>query len=362
MLPYIVVFFIAIIATYNAQRSKPNGLLFCVHSIFAIVPLVLLAAFRDYNVGSDTANYMYLFENAVENKASIIRYIYLHSSYEIGFLIYNFIIAQFADTVVSYYIITYGIIITVAYASAFKLRKFISPYIFIFIYVLIFYSESLNGMRQYIAISFILYAVANLLTGRRIKYVIWTLFACLFHTSAIISLTIGGTYWLLQKYPLHNHKFLYMLICLAVLIVAVGMDRFANMGWLPVFEKKLENHLTNTSSGGISNSHIVVCLCTLIVLLFSYKRTPLCDLMVLTTIYVLIFYISPNMNAILYRLTLYFNSMICIAVSNVFSSVRASTKINVILLLFLYIAFYVFSIIISGTHEVIPYTSKILGI
>lgn len=363
MLPYLIIFIISIIATYKAQKCRTKNLLFYFHTCFAIIPLVLLAAYRDESIGTDTANYIYLFEDAIENRRSLINYISLHPSFEIGFLIYNFLIAQCTESIIVYFIVTYGFIVGLTYASALKLRAYISPHIFMFIYVFIFFSETLNGQRQYMAISLIIYAVANLLIGGKIKYLVLTIIACFFHTSAIISIVIGGTYWLVRKYPLYNHKLLYTIICIIVLVVAFGMGRFTNLGWLPIFERKLSNSITSTSSNGISNSHLLVCIYTLFVLLCSYKKSVIYELTLLTTIYTFIFYLSPDMNGIMYRLTLYFNIMMCISVSYIFNtSNRVSTKMNIIILLTFYVVFYMFSIVISGTHEVVPYSSSILGI
>lgn len=362
MLPYLIVFIISIIATYKAQKCKTKNLLFYLHTCFAIIPLVLLAAFRDESIGTDTPNYIYLFEDAIENKGSIINYIFRHPSFEIGFLTYNFCIAQCTESIIIYYIVTYGAIIGLTYASALKLRAYISPHIFMFIYVFIFFSETLNGQRQYMAISLVIYAVANLLIGGGIKYLVLTIIACFVHTSSIISIVIGGTYWQIRKFPIYNHKLRYAIICIIVLVVAFGMGRFANMGLLPIFEAKLSNSMTKVS-GGISNSYLLVCIYTLFVLFCSYKRSEIYDLTLLTTIYTFIFYLSPDMNGIMYRLTLYFNIMVCISIPYIFNASKGVfTKMNVIMLLIFYVAFYIFSIVISGTQEVIPYSSSILGI
>lgn len=363
MLPYLVAFILSIIATYNAQHTKISSFKFYVHSILAVAPLVILAAFRDPQIGTDTENYIILFENALSNNDSFLNYLFLHSGFEVGFLFYNFCVAHLVDTVELYFIITYGLITGFAYYSAMKLRNVISPQIFMTIYVFVFYSETLNGLRQYMAVSLVLVAVANLLRDKSIRYLFWTVIACLFHTSALISIIIGVTYWLTYRYPLSQHKFLYILICLAVLSLAMGLEYFANMGLLPTFEEKLGTHLNDEYSGGISNSHLLVCFCTLVFLFHFHINNPISDLMLLMLIFTMIFYLSPSMNAILYRLVLYFNVMTCFAVAYVYKnpsshSSRPLTK----LLLMLFVAFYFFSIVISKTHEVVPYSSSLMGI
>lgn len=361
MFPYFIAFLISIIATNNAYKCKTKSLLFYIHLCFAISPLLVLAAYRDANIGTDTANYIYLFDDALSNKNDIWNYILLHPSFEIGFLIYNYIIAQKVLTVEAYYLITYGIILGLMFVSAFKLKKHINPTIFIFVYLFLFYSDSLNVMRQYLAVSFVLLAIANLFIGKNNRYIFWTVLAFVFHASALISLGIGLTYWIIKKYPIHRHYFLFLIICIGVLFVGFSIGHITNIGLLPTFEEKLSGHLANTNSSGISNSHIVICLCTLIFLLYNYKnnqRDTASGTMLMITIFTMLFYMSPSMNAILYRLTIYFNVITCFSISYAYKN----NKVRVILLLSLYVLFYVYSIVIAKTNEVIPYSSITLGI
>ena len=364
MIPYLIVFILSTIATYNAQRCKLKNFTFYIHSCFAVLPLVLLSALRDINIGTDTINYVFLYNDALEYKDNLIYYILNNPSFEVGFLTYNFIIAQLISSVEGYYFITYGIIIGLTYASAIKVRHSISPHIFILVYFLLFFSDSLNVMRQYLAISFVFYAVANLFTGKYKQYIFWTLVSLLFHTSAIISTVIGLAYIITQRYPLRKNKFKYILICIIAFVAVTNMAYFTNLGLLPVFETKLDKHLTNEVDGAISNSHILICFCTLIFLLFTYQKgNAILDLMLLLSFMTFIIYMSPNMNATLYRLTLYFNSMICFAVSYVHkSSVKHKQRYSTVMLMSLYVCFYIFSIVISKTNEVIPYSSSILGL
>lgn len=366
MFPYLIAFIISIFATYNASRCKTGGMWFYIHSLFAILPLVILAAFRDPNIGTDTRNYIYLFGSALGNHIDHWNYILSHPSFEIGFLCYNFIVAKAVVNVESYYIITYGIIIGLVYMSAFKLKKSISPHIFIFIYLFLFFSDTLNVMRQYIAVSLVILAVANLFTGNNKKYLLWTIIACLFHTSALISIGIGITYWVVKKYPIHKYILLYLAICAIVLYVGWHLTTFANIGIFSTFTSKLMNHLTNKDSGDVSNSHIAVNLCTLIFLLSNYRnnrKDTAFETMLLITLFTMLFYASPFINAILYRLTVYFNVITCFAVSYVHKSDRnINNRIMIMILLALYVLFYFYSIVISGTHDVIPYSSNILEI
>lgn len=366
MFPYLIVFFISLFATHNASKYKTKSLLFYIHSCFAILPLLIITAYRDATIGTDTENYIQLFENCSSYKADLWSYILLNPTFEIGFLYYNFVIAQKILSVEVYYIITYGIILGLIYGSAFKLKRYISPTIFIFVYLVLFYSDSLNVMRQYIAVSFVVLAVANLFIGKNKKYIFWTIIAFLFHTSALISIGIGVTYWIIKKYPVHKHKFLFLIFCIVVLCMGFSIGYFTSIGLLPTFEEKMSNHLNNSNSTGVSNSHIVICLCTLIFLLYNHKyfnRNTISETMLMITIFTMLFYLSPSMNAILYRLTIYFNVITCFSISYAYKNNRNNNnRVFVIIILMLYMLFYIYSIVISGTNEVVPYSSSILGI
>ena len=362
MFPYIVVFIISIFATYKVRYYSSKKLIFYIYSVIAITPLVLLAALRDHNIGTDTPNYVYLFQSAVENNGSLLYYFIQHPSFEKGFLLYNYIIARCTDNIVLYFLITYGIIFGLIYSSALKLKSVASPHIFLYIYLFLFFSDSLNVMRQYLAISLVVFAVSNLLTGKSKTYILFTIFATLIHTSAIISFLIGTLFFLAQKYPIKKHKLKYVIICVLLFLAVLNIGYFTSRGLLPVFEDKFNNYMTSTD-GGLSSSHRLIGFFTLYVVFRNYKSCQINDTLLLCLITVMMFYISPNINATLYRLTIYFNIMYCIAVASKFNkTIRGNDKLLVKVALALYLLFYVFSIVINKTNEVIPYTSTILGI
>lgn len=359
MFPYLIVFGISIIATYCAERSVYKSFTFYIFSCLAIVPLVLLSAFRDVSVGTDTHNYVYMFQNAVEYNHNFLIYMLLHPTFEPGFLFYNFIIAQIFSNVETYYIITYGIIVGLVYASAIKLKEYVSSHIFMLVFLFLFFSDSLNIMRQYIAVAFVIWAAANLFEENNKKYIFWTIIAFLFHTSAIISIIIGGIYWFVKKYPVNENKYIYLTLSLVFFIIVVGLERFASMGILPVFESKLSSHISKGDSG-VSNSHIAVCFLTVLFLFHNYRKDMASEMMFLIACLTLLFYISPTMNSTLYRLTIYFNIITCFSISYAYKNIDDMyNKCIILTLLMFYVAFYFFSIVMSGTNEVIPYSSTI---
>lgn len=361
MTPYFIAFCISILSTFLAQKKK-KGFIFYLYSILAVAPLVVVAAYRDPEIGTDTINYINLFNSAVDHNGDFDEYIDTHTSFEFVFLLYNYIISLITTDIVVYYFITYSIIVGATYSCAIRLKQYINPTIFMLVYVLLFYSESLNIMRQYIAISFVLVATTNLIYGRNRRYIIWSVLAYLFHTSAIISFVIGAIYFICKRYPFKQNLYKYLVIAIVMIVGSLAIEYLPSLGWLKMVEAKLSQYI-DTEISEMSNSHIAICICSLLYLIVTNRNNAFNSMTLLVVFFTLILYLSPIMNATLYRATIYFSSMLCFAVAYTLkNSTNTMLKTATIALLVFYASFYAFSIVINGSQQVVPYTSTALGI
>lgn len=364
MLLYLIVFSISIIATYNAQNSKVCGINYYFHCFWAIIPAVIIAALRDPSVGTDTPNYIGFFEDAVKYNDSFVSYFLINHSLEPGFLLYNFLLANITQSVQVYYIITYFVVVGLMFKSAMRLRAYIKPHLFMLIFYMLFFSDSLNVMRQYMAMSFVVNAISLLFLHKYKRYVFWTVVACFFHTSAIISIIIGGAYYITRKFPLRKHLFIYLTVCLGAVFVVANLDLVSRIGILPTYVEKFENvYLAQSSEGGVSASHIVIYVASLLYVIYAHRNTPVMDFMLLMAILTLIFAFSANINAFLYRMALYFSIMLCFTIPYIYKNIQSkNVRYLSHVLLSLYVFYYFFSIVISGTNAVVPYSSSLVGL
>lgn len=353
MFPYFVIFFLSIFATHKAYRCQSRMERY-VHSCIAIIPLVILASFRDPSVGTDTISYIYIYEQA-RNCMNIWQFISLFPSMEIGFLIYNFVISKIVFSVEGYYMITYSVMILFVYISAFKLKEYISPTVFMFIYLFVFFSESLNIMRQYIAISLTCMGIVNLFVGKSWKYLFWNILACFFHSSAIMSIGVGIGLFMVRRYSISFVLFVYMVVCIAMFFT-IGSIESGNL-----FVDKLSRYSANRRETSISNSYIVIYTCTVFLLMCNYKNNVLFKWMLLILLTSSSLLITPLLSATLYRMTIYFNIMTCFAVSYVYKNSEMANRWSVFVLLGLYLCFYIFSVGISGSGGIVPYKSVLLA-
>jgi hypothetical protein len=256
---YICSFAITTGLIWLVEHSKENKYNRIVVIIALLIPC-LLAAFRASSIGTDYEVYLKpIFLNALKSNSfieylnsrwySIWRYIYV-KDWEIGFTTIIYIVSklthslQFCAFVVEAFIIfpTYGAIENCSHDK----NKAFS----VFIYLFTFFNISLNNMRQFIAIGFLLLAFSYMLSSNyNIKRaIIYCVISILFHSTAIIGVVFYGAYVFIVKnvkkrkleYNKNNYKkivrMIFVGICVifavySVLKIPMIKSLFYNYGW-----------------------------------------------------------------------------------------------------------------------------------
>lgn len=195
MIPYFVVLIVACIFVLIGERNRSNSI-FKVSMFFVFLVLVLFAGVRSRYVGTDTNQYIWYYESNRLLNESIFE---SRSSVEIGYLL----IEKIAKSLIRDY---WMILVTIASITIFfslktilKLSKNITLSLFLFI-ALGIYLFFFNGARQGIAAAIYGMAIVQLVKGNFKKYVLWVLFAALFHKTVLI--TIPAYFLIKSKYSL----------------------------------------------------------------------------------------------------------------------------------------------------------------
>lgn len=170
--------------------------------------MFFLMAFRSDNIGRDTISYLNLFKNIQSNLVNLSTDIY----YEKGFLLFNIIVANFFSNDQWILIISSFIILFCIFKFIYKESKipWLSVYLFI---TLMFFYNSMNIMRQYLAIACILNSFRYIKKDEITKFISWTLIASLFHSTAIVFIVL---------YPLSKYKITIKKIIFAYLSVTIA--------------------------------------------------------------------------------------------------------------------------------------------
>ena len=206
MAVYLIGFALSIGIIAFAEKKRLPIFLTC--SVLALLIPCLIAGFRAQNVGTDVMVYVKpLTESAIcaDNLKEYFnsywyrewRNLYVQY-YEIGFSMLVFVVAKLTKNLGCVLFAISAVITVPMYIALSRNRKNAPVWLGMLTFYLLFYSASLNIMRQWAAMSFLLLALQLLREKKYIWTVILTLFACLFHSSALIAFMIYGVYWLLQ--------------------------------------------------------------------------------------------------------------------------------------------------------------------
>lgn len=204
----ISIFLISFIAELLKRRKVCRKILY--YLCFFI--MLLMSGLR-YYVGTDYANYNYIFNNI--NNMTL-----KESNIEIGYYFLNKVIRFFSENEASIFITVSFIILYLVFLTI--MRDSNKPELSLFLFIsMYFYSSSFNMMRQYISISIIFYATRYIIEKNFSKYLKFVILASMFHISALIMIPF---YFLLNyKYSYRQYFILFLLSIIGVYILPYAL-------------------------------------------------------------------------------------------------------------------------------------------
>lgn len=320
-----------------------------------IILPVFISAIR-YNVGTDYLGYVQWFESINKlpfntswvlfgreplffwlNKAAF----YLFRS-EIGlFLLASLLIHLFIIMGIDYF------------------KKHLSIPFSLFIFYMIFFPFTLNGVRQGIAIAIVFFAIRYLIERRSIYFIVFILIASLFHTTAIICICF---YFIRtsKKSKIWN-AILYLMIFFLPFSFNWIINNASN---LDIF-KRFQTYIIPTENVDIGLGFLLNILPVLFpifllkkqVIFSNNKYENLFSLSLMNFPFILIaYYISWGARMVLYTHTI-FIILVPIVVNNV--KVGKNKQILFIYFSMYFILKYVIEFIVKNIHETYPYISLI---
>jgi hypothetical protein len=277
---------------------------------FLTLFLIILPGLRSYNVGTDTGNYVGIYEQFYSSNTGL-EFIFNYSL-EIGFTLLMFFASGISDSPTALlFICSIVFCLTIMFsfkrlnrAGANSLLLVISflglgSYFFIF-----------NGARQGIAASFVWLGFSFLLTNNIKKYLVCCIAAMLFHSTAVVALA----------FIIFRTRFTFLRATLAAGAVVIGFGMLATL--LPFlfsdsFEARYAVYITRSAQGGtfVFLFYLINAL-SILSLLFKYSSrfAPYTlnilnwGLVVLSSIALSVFAYSLDVN--FYRLLIYLDVFI----------------------------------------------------
>lgn len=250
MLPYYFMCIIIIICAYNYNINltdrKKKCLLF-----FSLLPVFCLLAFKSEEVGTDTASYMYMYDNA-----GMTNSIDTDSRIEYGYQYMSVILNRLFESDQTLFIVSSFIVCLSLFV--FLRRTSTNPVLALYFFVTMgFFQFSLTGIRQSLAMAITLFAFPLIQKKRFFIYILVILLAMLFHKSAIFCLPL---YWMMNmsSNPRNN-----TLMFLGIIVIYYFAEPFL----LTVSEVLNYDYGVESTGNGLEFMCVV-----LLITLLSYKQ------------------------------------------------------------------------------------------
>lgn len=205
---YLIIFAISVILFFFSEKVKV-GFFERILVLLGLIAPSLLAGMRSLYVGTDVLTYVYPLFHIAESSSSYLQYLNMPalnggilqtvSSYEYGYTFLTYVVAkltgsfQFLQFFIEFFILSF------IYLGIRRLKIDNMPIWFCMLtYYLLFFNNSLNIVRQWMAMSILLYGFKYIKEQKLTKFIITILFAYLFHSTAIIGLLLYLLYWIIK--------------------------------------------------------------------------------------------------------------------------------------------------------------------
>lgn len=339
---YIICFTISLLFFRLAERSKKSS-----RNFFAYVAIMipcLLAAFRADTIGTDVNAYLIPMFNLARDSHNIAEFfsdswMQLYTprsvnSIEIGFSLLVYIVAKlFSNLYVLQFFVQLLSILPVytALANLSDVLKRKVIVIGMLVYFSMCYNYSLNLMRQYIAIGFLVLAFSYLITENRRKFFLFEFIALTFHYASISGLVI----FVVNEYILGNFisfrtkiteykasKYRTFIVIVASILAVYAIPAIVNL--IIKFFGNIKYIGYIDGAGGVSFNQIILRLPLLVILAINFKRLKYnygSKVWLLLTSILLIIIVAQLVNADgsasssgAYRIVLYFSCLLILIV------------------------------------------------
>lgn len=293
---------------------------FLAGSILAVLPPILIAGLRDSTVGSDTDLYVVpVFNSIASNGQNLMEFIDSNTDIEVGYLFLNYVIAQLTDQSFFLLLSIHMLIIIPIYITAMKWREHLSPMLFMFIFYMIFFQESLSIARQSIALSFSLLAFSLFMEKKYIKSFIFAIVAFLFHQTAVIALSIPLIFFAVDRFSIREYYLYYIGVTIAVAFFFLNFD--AILIWLidgGYIDMKFLRYtsIDNEFSPVLGAANFVVkivIIAYIIYVMVSYQLDTLLKFFLVIAVLDMLFSLCALILQPLDRISLYYRLMACIS-------------------------------------------------
>lgn len=372
MIPYLLVFCSSILCCVIGEVFlKKNKYIAYIWFLLAVLIVASMAGLRDFTVGTDITTYgEYEFEAARKSSNLFQLIIERRINVEPFYTVLNYIVTRFTDNSHWLYFIIGMIVYGFTMLGLLNYRQAISISCGWMCFLLIFYSDTLNAMRQSIAMAILFWGFYFAIQKKYVKYSLTVMVAFMFHNTAIISFGIFLLYWILCKKDSVVFKSIMVLGAVIVTILySYILEFLMDIG---IFTDKYQMYLME-GGFGFEIKPILIRL-PMVLLIWLYKeqfkrfyddknKTAEGSLYIMLLIIEIVLMPLRSIVPALYRISFYFGYYKIVAYSRLYQIVKRNEKVltwwGICGLLTI---IWIYQNVIQGANEIYPFTSEIIGI
>lgn len=384
MLIYIIIFYLSILSTYIAEKNIKNKPAFVFFSTIAVLFPSLLAGFRDSGIGTDTLIYVDNIWHNIQYIHNWHNFVYAYQQrmfddIEIGYLFLNWLASWFGQDVHLIYFLANFVVIILIYLTAYNYRKKIPMWLMMSLFLFLYYSLSLNLVRQSIALATGLYSFKFLEQRNWVKLSIWCIMTLIAHNTGIFFLTFIGFYWLYFQIdtPIERRIFLCVtFICIILLFWYLQQIILLFVSW-GVIPAKFLFYMSNENTGQGGRSALVLNAILFLILwyikMFIYKKNYntqqrelvnfACSAKLISLLLLALTFVSFWC----YRAAYYFSFITDLILFPIAIQLIKLRNKSIHRLLWIFIQLFIifmwyWLIVYKGENEIIPYKSTLLNL
>lgn len=380
MFPYMFCQMLSCICAYiDTHLKKRNSI--GVFGWISIVSPCILAGARDVSVGADTSGYGLLVFQIAKQTNGVIEFMSLDNAYVRGvewlYRLFVYIISHLSDDIFWQFFLIQFIITYFLYISLIRseVRKY--TWLGLLVYYNLFFSFSLNIMRQSIAMFIILWGVKFIQKRELWKYLGTVILCVLIHKISIIAFFLYPLYQIctMEKSKrkgiflnacIKYKKVIFAIIILLAITIVVNGRKIITL--LAVFKASYSGQLgLFKDSFDFNVAALVFMAMILLPIIFKWKRLVAIDktfnFYIVCTITALILWQLSGILQEAYRVCLYVWIFIIPAISKMIMLLNRKKRILMITYYIIVLQiYYYYHFVIVLANKTYPYTSEILGI
>lgn len=396
MYPYLICFLITILLAYanemhlrkHENSNKKSNASKVLLAALVILPPAIIAGLRAYVVGTDVMVYAYSTFNDAQYIHSISDFFnpagtVYNSSIEIGFWLLAWFSTLFGNDAHIFLFFISLFIGFFVYLILYRMREFVSLWLGETVYLLCFYNETLNMMRQSMAVVMVMYAFTFVYYNRSWKkFLLIAIPSYFFHHSALIGLSLFIPVLMLGKENIGNKlskKQMGRTIIISLLFagVAANFINIANMAINvnDIFSDRYDHYIEDMTAENASSGIRILIFYFVPYLLLYFRRKEikfgymfLCIALIDAAFY----YLRLRM-PYLYRISSYYYwfkliSLSALSIYPIKKKILSDKLYRLILIVTLFFFWRLnyggetSSQQMHGAHETMPYKSEILNI